>query len=320
MVGFIGALAGGAASGWSKGQLESIKAKREEKLKMLDMEFQRSENALTRGIQEKQIASQEKLTLSSQALQERLGNLQAETTKEVAKLGATVDRERIGSSEKIAQLQVDSNKLLTQMQIDANNTPTLIQTQTGWAWQKKDGTMMEAPIDPATGKPLDPLVNKDDTPAIANYKFLSALPGMTPAEAMRLSFESEDSTADDMYKDLLKANIAAETSDFATITPEQTKRAEENTKLQLENWQRWKAGLAEEPGEAPGATPAPAAGDPAAAAPAVPSSAGDTTVPHETLLKQAVDGINNGTLKREDVRKKLLLKGVPEAKIKAAGI
>ena len=189
MVGFLGAIAGGAAKGWSAGQLELIKAKREEKLKMLDMEFQRSENALTRGIQEKQIASQEKLTLSSQALQERLGNLQAATTKEVAKLGAEVDRERIGSAEEIAQAQIDANKTLTEMQIAAQNTPSLIQTQTGFAWQRKDGTMMPAPIDPATGKPLDPLVTKDDTPQIANFKYLSGLPGMDPAQALKLSFE-----------------------------------------------------------------------------------------------------------------------------------
>jgi hypothetical protein len=276
MVGFLGALAGGAASGWSKGQLESIKAKREEKLKMLDMEFQRSENALTRGIQEKQIASQEKLTMSSQALQERLGNLQAETTKEVAKLGATVDRERIGSSEKISQAQIDANKLMTEMQINAANTPTLIQTKTGFAWQRKDGTMMPAPLDPATGKPLDPLATKDDTPEIANFKYLSALPGMTPERAMKLSFESDDNSEDDMYKNFYEANLKAEMGDFSAgnPTPEQQANVDKRTQLSMENWRRSK-------------TATPAAGSPAAEEPAVPSSAGEvgeepTTTPEST--------------------------------------
>ena len=274
MVGFIGALAGGAAKGWSAGQLESIKAKREEKLKMLDMEFQRSENALTRGIQEKQIASQEKLTLSSQALQERLGKLQAETTKSVAQLGADVNREDLAGRKEIAAAQIDANKVLTQMQIDAQNTPSLIQTKTGFAWQKKDGTMMPAPIDPATGKPLDPLVGKDDTPQIANYKYLSALPGMTPADAMRLSFESADNSEDEMYKSFYSANIKAEMGDFSSgnPTPEQQANVDRRTQLNMENWRRSKAGTS----AAPATTPAePAAGDPAAAAPAVPSSAGE---------------------------------------------
>ena len=334
MVGFIGALAGGAASGWSKGQLEGIKAKREEKLKMLDMEFTRTENALTREANAKQaaaeLASREKLTTATLGVQERLGNLQAETSKAIS--GAEIgSREKltliqiaqrrdeiaaqIASGEKIAGMEVESRKSLAEMQIDAAKklgSKFVLQADGTSVMVDGNGNPVKMPNDPATGKPMNPAVTDSDTPEMKNIKYLMTF---------GVPFERAQDTvlgAKNSDRKLAQVAIFKSMADGASTM----KNLDEDDLQSL-----WKQSESftntmypEAPAQQAPATPAPAAGDPNAAVPAVPSSSGETTVPHETLLKQAVDGVNNGTLKREDVRAKLLQKGVPEAKIKAAGL
>jgi hypothetical protein len=278
MVGMGLALLGGAAKGWSAGQLQNIKSTREEKLRQLELDraermegqrqsFLREEGALNR-------ASQEKLTGAQLAMNKSLAEMQRDTTMAVTKMGVDVDRERIGSSEKIAQLQTDNNQKIAQMQIDAANTPSLVQTKTGYAWVRKDGTTMEAPIDPATNKPLDPLVTKDDTPQIANYKFLSGLPGMTPAEAKRLSFDSKD-------------NLKAAMGDFSTgnPTPEQQADVDARTKLNMDNWRNSKTSTP--PASQPTTGSPGASGTPTAPGGAESTAAPDITFPPNTTEQQA---------------------------------
>jgi hypothetical protein len=312
MVGFLGAIAGGAAKGWSAGQLSAIKAQREEKLKMLDMQFTHSENELTRQVQREQLASSERSTAASLGVQERLGKLQAETSKSNALLAATVNREEIGARKDISQATIDAQRELAQLQantqLDLNIKPVLQSDGSTLLMRGKDVIHV---YDPKTGKEIDPAASDDDTDQMRNYKFLASI-GTEKNLARDIAFDTGRDAAElktSLYNNLLKARVG----DFGTADEEDETWARNKTE---EVWKSFKQTPAPAPTE-------PAAGDPDAAAPAAPTSAtppDTTTVPHDVLLKQAVDGVKNGTLKREDARRKLLQMQVPEAKIKEAGL
>jgi NADH dehydrogenase/NADH:ubiquinone oxidoreductase subunit G len=250
MAGFLGALAlaGGAAKGWGEGQLEAIKKTREEKLRVLELDraerLQKLSQDFQAGEGDKNRASQERLTNA------QLANNKLLTEMKIGADATNTDK-TIASNEKLAQLQTDA-------QLDLNIKPIL----------QKDGTtvwmrgqeVMETPLDPNTGKKLDPSITADDTDQMKNYKFLVGV-GVPAETANQLAFESKNANPA-----LLEASL------IETFTKSQTTfgNADEET---VQNATRWaKEVMGKLPGLSPAAT-APAATPPAA----VPSSATEPT-------------------------------------------
>jgi hypothetical protein len=128
MAGFALALLGGAMEGWGKGQLEAIKATREEKLRQLEldrterlalrqMEFQKSENALSR-------TSEEKRAASALTVQERIAAAQeagATTRTNIGETGA--------NTRTFAQLQAAKDNLDKTLGADVVKTDKMIQAE-----------------------------------------------------------------------------------------------------------------------------------------------------------------------------------------------
>jgi hypothetical protein len=255
MVGFLGALAGGAAKGWSAGQLQEIKDKREEKLKLLDQQFAAGQNDLTRQVQREQIASQEKMTTQGQAIQERLGNLQAEVSKSNAQLAATVNREEIGARKEISQATIDANRELAELQketqLDLNIKP-ILQADGSTVWMRGKDVMHV--LDPKTGKEIDPVISDKDTDQMRNYKYLSSI-GVDPAEAKAIAFDTGRDAAElktSLYNNLLKTRVG----DFGTADDEDETWARNKTD---EVWKSFKP--AETPTQTEPATPPTSSGE-----------------------------------------------------------
>jgi len=231
MVGFALALAGGAAKGWGAGQLEAIKAKREEKLKMLEYDLQRRGQDITVSEGAANRASQEKLTTAQLEMNKKLAEMQeagatgrtkltTEAQKDISTAG-NLSSEKIAEAnrkmqENLAGLQTEAAKELAQMQIDAQKAlnSTLVPMEDG-TWKLKIGDEFRGlGNDPITGKPIMPLATDADTPEMKNYKYLIST-GVEPPEARSLTFDkSKGGDEVDIFK-----SIQAARGDFA---PEQT--------------------------------------------------------------------------------------------------
>lgn len=244
MVGFALALAGGAAKGWGTGQLEAIKAKREEKLKMLEYDLQRRGQDITVSEGAANRASQERLTTAQLEMNKKLAELQeagatgrtkltTETQKDISTAG-NVSAETIAESnrktqEHIATLQTDSAKDLAKMQIDATKEygSTLVQTESGW--KLKVGTeFRDLGNDPITGEPLMPLATDNDTPEMKNYKYLVST-GVDKGVARSLTFDKSKGGDE---TDIFKA-IQAARGDFAPEQTEEGKLADAKVAKQI---------------------------------------------------------------------------------------
>lgn len=252
MVGLGIAIAGGLAKGWGAGQLEAIKAKREEKLKMLEYDLENRRLALTASEGAANRASQEKLTQAQLGVQERLGNLSATTSKQIAALqekGATertltttraqkeiaeagnLSAESIAEAnrttqELIANLQTDSAKEVAKMQIEGQQAlnSTLLPMADG-TWKLKVGNeLRDLGNDPKTGKPLQPLATDDDTPEMKNYKYMVSI-GMDPRKAMQI-FTSKNADPTLIKASLVETYVKAQTT-FGNATAKTIENAED---------------------------------------------------------------------------------------------
>jgi hypothetical protein len=223
-IGMLGALLGGAAGGWGKGQMEAIKAKREEQLKALDRQFQGQQNDLNRAVQERQITSQEKLTTAQLGVTRELGLGQIANQKAIAELqegGAnTRTTQQITSAEKIAENQNILMKDLKGMELEGAqllNTKPVTYTYKDAAGKDQSITRMTRPdgkilpdfVD-EKGNRLSILTNDNDTPEIKNVKQLMQL-GVPQATAMKLAYPQTGDGALDrakLEKDVLTSLVS----------------------------------------------------------------------------------------------------------------
>lgn len=245
MVGFALALAGGAAKGWGSGQLEAIKAKREEKLKMLEYDLQRRSQDITVSEGAANRASQERLTTAQLDMNRRLAELQesgattrtkltTDTTKEISTAGI-VSAEKIAEAklkmdENLAGLQTTAAKELAQMQIEgaAALNSTLVPMEDG-TWKLKIGDkLQDLGNDPITGEPLMPLATDNDTPEMKNYKYLVST-GVDKGVARSLTFDKSKGGDE---TDIFKA-IQAARGDFAPEQTEEGKLADAKVAKQI---------------------------------------------------------------------------------------
>jgi len=222
MVGFIGALLGGAAKGWSAGQMEAIKAKREEQLANLDRQFRADEGNLNRAVQKEQIAASERQANASLGVQEKLGNLQAETQKSIAQLGANTDIKRtemtIEANKKLQEQQAESAQLLNTELKQVKNADGSY----SYELFRKDGGMIERPTD-KDGNKLDWAATDTDTDEMKNMKSLMLL-GVDQDTAMKTIFEAKNANRELAEAGIFKAitdgmstmkNLGEEDFDFA---------------------------------------------------------------------------------------------------------
>lgn len=342
MAGFGTALAymaAGAAKTWGEGRVEEIKQLREEKLKQLELDradrmearridFQRSEGALGRQ-------SQEGLTKATLGVQERLGELSAATTrattteqitgqKDITKLELGGRKElsddqiaarkdevaaQIAGQKDIASTQIAAQIDLQKMQDESAqrlNTKYIQQADGTSVLQRPDGTTIKMPIDPATGKPMNPAITDADTNEVKNMKALIGL-GVAPEEAQRLVFSSKNAD-----RNLAQAGIFKSILDGMTTmkngTEEDVDFAREKSK-QITDSIYGAGGAA-----APTSATAPAAG--AAAAGSVPRPPGATD---EALISDALAAIKANKSKTFIVNQ-LQGMGVDPAKMSAAGL
>ena len=177
---------------------------------MLDMEFQRSENALTRGVQREQIAASERQSAASLGVQERLGELSAETSRSNALLAADVNREELAGRKELTQLQIDASKELQQLaaELAQRLNTKLVQytTKDGKSivrLEAPDGTPMEQPKD-KDGNELTFVTTADDTPEMKNMKSLMAL-GVTQERAMSTIFDAKNANRELAQAGIFKA-------------------------------------------------------------------------------------------------------------------
>jgi hypothetical protein len=269
MVGFAGALIGGALKGWGTGTVEEIKQKREEKLKELDRQFQSQESALTRDVQREQIAASERSTAASLAVQKSLGEGQQANALAIANLGeaganarsaAQIDAQEkqannaIAAAKDLAEFQAASNQKLNTKFVQVNRNgkaDTVVVTPDGQEIPKLKGP---------DGKELDWVGPDASTDAAKDYQFMIAN-GFDPTKAGQLAFGAKDSDIDSMtaqfYDSFVKSSFT---------TPDETKSQ------QFLKMARDAAVSIANRGEA-AAPAAPAAGTPDAATPAVPGSA-----------------------------------------------
>jgi hypothetical protein len=216
MAGLGLALVGGALKGFGEGQLASIKAMREEKLKQLDyehaeklqgsqQEFLSKEGAANRASQERQTNAQLDTNLKLGELSAKTSrygvDVSSETQKLLSKNEIAARRDEIGaqiaSGEKIAGMQIDTQKDIAQAQIDAQKDLNVkfVPQANGTSVMMRGNEAVKMPIDPATGKPMTPAITDTDTNEAKNVKYLLTL-GVPQDKAMALVYNAKNANRD----------------------------------------------------------------------------------------------------------------------------
>jgi hypothetical protein len=202
---------------------------RADRLEGQRQQFMREEGAANR-------ASQEKLTQAQLAVSEKLGMGQIAETRHSTDVGATLTREQINarrdeiskqieSGEKIAGLQTDTQKDIAQAQIEAQKdlNVTFAPQADGTSVMMRGGKAVEMPIDPATGKRMVPAVTDSDTNEAKNVKYLLTL-GVDKDKAMALVYNAKNANRDLAQAGIFKSivdgmstmkNLGEEDFDFA---------------------------------------------------------------------------------------------------------
>lgn len=204
MAGFLLALAGGAAEGWGEGQLQAIKATREEKLRQLELDraeriesnrqgFEASENALTRSAQERQTNAQIAAT-------ERNTNAQLGVTRELGLANIDVDRERIASGETLTREQIKAQVDTSLAELNSREgiaaadraaAAPVVTTREGATGVLESGIFK--PTVDAAGKPVNIITADNENSADAKtMQYLINL-GTPVDEAKRLVLENKNS-------------------------------------------------------------------------------------------------------------------------------
>lgn len=283
MVGFVGALIGGAMKGYGAGQMEEIKQKREEKLKDLDRQFQGQQNDLNRAVQEKQITSQEKLTSAQLAVQRELGLGQQATAKAIAELQEggqnTRSTNALTTQERIAQMQVDSAKTLQESMIGAQQklntrlTAVVKDGKTSYEYLTPDGTPIPKLKGP-DGKEYDWAGPDASTDAAKNYNFMIAN-DIDPKQAAKWAFGAKSGDREAIMTQLLTG------MNSSSIVPPNAENQALRQKLAGEgaDFIIGHGEAAEAATTAPAATPAPSVQNNATPAPAA------TTLPDRDLTQ-----------------------------------
>lgn len=219
--------------------MQEIKDKREEKLKLLDQEFNRSENSLTRQVQREdmaarerqaaaQLASTEKLTLSGQNIQKTIAEQQIKNAKDIAELGEAGATER-------SKAQIEAGKDLANMQIDAAQQLGITPKTTSdgkTIWVRPDGTRVNGPKD-EKGNEIDLALSDTDTPEIKNFKFMKTL-GIEDADAMSKLLSSKNADPALMYVSLMESFTKAQTT-FGNADQEVFENADKWSRAALKN-------------------------------------------------------------------------------------
>jgi hypothetical protein len=210
MAGFGLALLGGAIGGFGEGQLEAIKATREEKLRMLELDraerietnrqkFQSGESALDRTARASesaaQIAATERNTAAQLGMQEKLTKFQ-----EAAQTGRV--EKQITSAEKLNTADITSREKLNKEQITASKSiadaeiasrerlgGTPVRTKEGQSGIDIGGVFK--PTVDADGKPVNYMTPGDNSPDAKTVQYLLDL-GTPLEEAKRLVFENKN--------------------------------------------------------------------------------------------------------------------------------
>jgi preprotein translocase subunit SecD len=222
MVGFVGALIGGAMKGFGSGQMEEIKQKREEKLKDLDRQFTSEQNALSRTLQEKQIASSERQANASLAMQGEIARSGQANTLAIAKLSNAGETERntarITAATDLAELQ---NKFEL---AKGYKTEQFVDESGKTITRRVNAAGEPLPNVVIQGKEYSPVPSGDDSTEIKNYKFLKSLGTYTDEQINAMVFEKSGDRAK-TETDIFKALGA---NDF---TPPTEAVVEDRTKL-----------------------------------------------------------------------------------------
>lgn len=300
MAGFGGALArvfAGAVGGYGTGLISEVENARAQKKEQLaadraDRQFA-MQAQLTREEGAANRASQEKLTTAQLAVSERLGKLQAETSRYGTDVGATLTREQINarrdevaaqiaSGEKIAGMQEDTQRDLAQAQIDAQKDLNVtFQTQKdGTSVMMRGGKPVKMPIDPNTGKPMDPAITDNDTNEAKNVKYLLTL-GVDKEKAMALVYNAKNANRDLAQAGIFKS-IVDGMSTMKNLGEEDFDFAQKKAKTITDSI------YGPEAPAAPAAPAAPGATAPAAETSATAPAAADTKFPPGTTPEQGV--------------------------------
>jgi hypothetical protein len=243
---------------------EEVKAKREMQLQKLQQEFLGGQNAMQIASNEKlagaQLAATKENTAAQLGVQERIATAGNRTTKEIAEANITSDETvaqkqinaradeikttleanraqweaTLKSEEGRSAAQIQGGKDLAKLQIDAAaDANVTFQTQgDGTSVMLRNGKPVAMPLDPATGKPMNPAISDNDTPEVKNYKFMRTL-NVPHNEAMK-AFESKNDNPALLYAGYVQTFVKAQTT-FGNATDETAENADRWARQMLEN-------------------------------------------------------------------------------------
>ena len=195
--------------GWGAGTMQEIKDKREEKLKLLDQQFTRDENSLSRQVAREelaqratqsaaQIASHEKLTGATLNMQKTIAEGQQSTQRAIAELGEGGANARLKETIKAnADLATKAQDHATRMgaKLTPYENPDDPKGAPLYRMTSPDGTeVYDMPVDKKTGKQMTVVPTAEDTPDIKTIKGLMIMSGgkMSFEDASDLVLKSKD--------------------------------------------------------------------------------------------------------------------------------
>jgi hypothetical protein len=271
----------------------SIEDKRQAKRDALAASLQKSQQDFLAGQGEANRLSQKELTMAQLAVSERLGKLQAETTKAVtsAEIGSRKElsddqikarmkelEKSTDSAERIAKMEVDSRKDIQALQAEAAQQlgiKEVTDAKGNVILMRPDGTRVEGPKD-ANGNEISLAPADGDTNEMKNIKYLVTT-GVDPAKAQDMVLGPKNADPKLERLALFRAMVGT------TLVPP----TEDELRIKWDLAGTFQAKMDADAAAAAAGTPAPSVAAPGVTAPA--ADAGATTAPAQAPAATAVD-------------------------------